>query len=169
VCAAYPVKGYDWEKMFAARDTLADAQALKRAGVRFAINKHDEDRPDDGKGDAGVDGFVRVSKAATGMMLIERSVFDRMRDKFPQLRYRNDIPGYRNERTQGNFWSFFDTLVHPESKRYMSEDYTFCHRWVKGCGGEVWLDVQSTLSHAGNIAYEGSFVEQAAAGNVRTT
>jgi hypothetical protein len=168
-CAAYPLKGYDWEKMFASRDTLTDAQALKRAGMRFAINVHDEDRPDDGKTSGVVNGFTRVSKAATGMMLIERTVFDRMREKFPDLRYRNDIPGYRNERTQGNFWSFFDTMVHPESKRYMSEDYTFCHRWVKGCGGEVWLDIQSSLSHSGSIAYEGSFLEQAAGGNIKST
>jgi hypothetical protein len=169
VCAAYPMKGYDWDKMFAARDTVTDGHGLKRAGMKFAINVHDEDRPAEGnKAGEVMNGFTRVSKAATGMMLIERVVFDRMRDAFPDLRYRNDIPGYRNERTQGNFWSFFDTMVHPESKRYMSEDFTFCHRWVKGCGGEVWLDIQSSLSHAGQVAYEGSFLEYAAAGSVRT-
>lgn len=168
-CAAYPLKGYDWDKMYAVRDTVPDGASLKRAGMKFAINVHDEDRPDDGKGNEVVNGFTRVSKAATGMMLIERSVFDRLREAFPDLRYRNDIAGYRNERTQGNFWTFFDTLVHPESKRYMSEDFTFCHRWVKGCGGEVWLDIQSSLSHTGQVAYEGSFLEQAAQGSLRTT
>ncbi|HUR89168.1 MAG TPA: hypothetical protein VMZ74_08780 [Ramlibacter sp.] len=160
-CAAYPLKGYDWEKLFAARETATNAVMLKRAAMRFATNVHDEDWPDDGKPATVVNGFIRVSKAATGMMLIERSVFDRLREKFPELRYRNDIQGYRNDHTQGNFWDFFDTLVHPQSRRYMSEDYTFCHRWVTGCGGEVWLDVQSTLSHAGQVAYEASFMDQA--------
>jgi len=130
--------------------------------LRFAVNLHDEDWPDDGKPTDVVNGFTRVSKAATGMMLIERGVFDRMREAFPQLRYRNDIPGYRNDHTQGNFWTFFDTLVHPETKRYMSEDYTFCHRWTQGCGGEVWLDIESSLSHWGHVAYEGSFLALAA-------
>lgn len=167
-CAAYPMKGYDWDKIYASREGAKDAIALKHTGLRFAVNVHDEDRPDEGKPADVINGFTRVSKAATGMMLIERSVFDRMREAFPDLRYRNDIPGYRNERTQGNFWTFFDTVVHPESRRYMSEDYTFCHRWVKGCGGEVWLDIQSTLSHWGSVAYEGSFLEQAAT-PVKTT
>jgi hypothetical protein len=163
VCAAYPMKGYDWDKMYALRDQAADPNALKRGGLRFAVNVHDEDRPDTGPSEV-VNGFTLVSKAATGMMLIERSVFDRLREAFPDLKYRNDIPGYRNDRSQGHFWTFFDTLVHPESKRYMSEDYTFCWRWVKGCGGEVWLDIQSSLSHWGHVPYEGSFLEQAAGG-----
>ena len=166
-CAAYPMKGYDWEQVFQARAQAADAAALKVAGLRFAINVHDEDRVDDGKGIQVVNGFAKVSKAGTGMMLVRRDVFARLREAFPQLQYRNDIAGYDNDSTRGNFWCFFDTLVHPKSQRALSEDYAFCHRWTQGCGGEVWLDLRSRLSHHGHAAYEGGFLERAAIGGLK--
>jgi hypothetical protein len=79
VCGAYPMKGYNWDKVLAAARKTDNVDTLKRASLQFAMNVHDEDRPR-GSGAAPVDdGFVQVSKAATGMMLIERQVFDRLR------------------------------------------------------------------------------------------
>jgi len=163
VCAAYPMKGYNWEKMLAAGRAADNTDALKRASLQFATNMRDEDWPpgeDRGKLDID-DGFVKVSKAATGMMLITRHVFERLQAAYPDLRYSNDVAGYDNPFTQGNFWTFFEPMVHPASRRYLSEDYAFCHRWTQGCGGDIWLDIQSRLSHFGNAAFSGSFLESA--------
>jgi hypothetical protein len=52
-------------------------------------------------------------------------------------------------------YGYFETLIHPVSRRYLGEDYSFCHRW-RSCGGEVWLDVQSRLSHEGTFVFEGN-------------
>ena len=94
------------------------------------------------------------------MMLIQRNVFEQMIQALPELRYVNDIKGYENDRTRGNFWLFFDTMIEPESRRYLSEDYAFCHRWCESCGGEIYLDIESELTHFGNFDYRGSFLRK---------
>lgn len=161
VCGAYPMKGYNWDKMLETAKTRDSPDALKRASLQFATNLRDEDWPagEDRNTLEIEDGFVKVSKAATGMMLIERQVMERMQQAYPDLRYTNDVAGYDNAHTRGNFWTFFETMVHPVTRRYMSEDYTFCHRWTKGCHGEIWLDVQSRLTHFGSAAFSGSLLE----------
>lgn len=163
VCAAYPMKGYNWDKLLEAAKTAGSGEALQRASLQFATNMRDEDWPQDAdRHTLDIDnGFVRVSKAATGMMLIERQVFERLQLAFPELQYSNDVAGYDNPHTRGNFWAFFDTLLHPVSRRYLSEDYAFCHRWTQACQGEIWLDIESRLSHFGNAAFSGSFLESA--------
>ncbi len=44
------------------------------------------------------------------------------------------------------------------TRRYLSEDYAFCHRWTQGCGGSIWMDVDSVVSHQGSYSYRGSFL-----------
>lgn len=163
VCAAYPMKGYNWDKMLAAGRAADNPDALKRASLQFAANMRDEDwPPDQDRSTLDINnGFVKVSKAATGMMLIERQVFERLQAAYPAMQYSNDVAGYENTYTHGNFWTFFETMVHPVSRRYLSEDYAFCHRWTQGCQGEIWLDVESRLSHFGSVAFSGSFLESA--------
>ena len=78
--------------------------------------------------------------------------------RYPELAYENDIPGYDNAHTRGHFHGLFDTLIHPVTRRYLSEDYAFCHRWAQGCGGEIWMDVQSVVTHVGHYGYRGSFL-----------
>lgn len=155
--AAYPKKGIDWQRVHAAVQAGQPPEALAQAGLDFALNLIDEDL-------AGQDripvtqGFVRVAKCGTGVLLIRREVFTKLALQYPELRYENDIPGYDNTHTRGNFWGFFDTLHHPVSRRYLSEDYAFCHRWTQGCGGEVWMDVESVITHYGSYGYRGSFL-----------
>ena len=64
---------------------------------------------------------------ATGFLMIKREVFDVLCKKHPDATFVNDIPGYASEKTNGNFWLFFETLVHPDTKRYLSENCAFYH------------------------------------------
>lgn len=154
---ACPKKGIDWARVHAAATAGQPPEMLARLGLDFALNLIDEDVKADGQVPV-TQGFVRVGKCGTGIMMIERRVFTALAQQFPELRYENDIAGYDNAHTRGNFWGFFDTLHHPVSRRYLSEDYAFCHRWVQGCGGEIWMDVESPIAHYGNYAYQGSFL-----------
>lgn len=160
VGAAYPKKGINWEKALKAAKTTEDPNVLRDMSVEMAINVFDEDMPNPGpdKGHPVVNGFMRVSKIATGFMLIQRGVFDIMRQRFPDKQYKNDITGYENQFSKGNFWSFFDVIIHPETKRYLSEDYGFCYLWTRGCGGEIWCDVTSRMTHFGAYSYSGSLL-----------
>ena len=38
---------------------------------------------------------------------------------------------------------------------YLSEDYTFCHRF-RAIGGKVWLDTRSRIRHVGSMEFAGS-------------
>ncbi|WOE30371.1 MULTISPECIES: hypothetical protein [unclassified Acinetobacter] len=101
------------------------------------------------------DGFIEINEAPTGFMLIKRQVFEKMMLAYPELNYVSDSIDYENK---GLHFRFFDTMVHPESKRYLSEDYHFCYLWQQ-LGGKIYVDAKSNLSHQGTKLYQGNFAE----------
>ena len=103
----------------------------------------------------GPDGFIEMSEAPTGFMVIKRSVFERMRQEYPDLQYVPDSVGVEDK---GLHYRFFDVMVHPISRRYLSEDYGFCYLWEK-MGGKIYIDGKSNLSHQGAKLYRGNFAE----------
>jgi hypothetical protein len=52
------------------------------------------------------------------------------------------------------FYNLFDCMIDPETGMYLSEDFTFCHRYRK-LGGKVWLDTESRLHHVGSMDFHG--------------
>ena len=79
---------------------------------------------------------MKVDDAPTGFMVIKRSVFEKMMAAYPELNYISDSDYKREDK--GLHYRFFDCMVDPESKRYLSEDYTFCRLWQQ-IGGEVYV------------------------------
>ena len=79
------------------------------------------------------------------------------------IKYINDLPQTTSDglkviidtKTQ---YAFFNAEVDPESKRYLSEDYLFCKRWIDKCGGEIWIDSHSTLTHTGTCSFKGNLM-----------
>ena len=53
-------------------------------------------------------------------------------------------------------YRFFDVMVDPESRRYLSEDYRFCRIW-EAIGGKIFVDANSDLSHQGERLYTDDF------------
>lgn len=102
------------------------------------------------------DGFAEVSELGTGFMMIRRSVFDKMRQAFPDDTYVNDLDLMKEDEFKDKFWLFFDTIRHPESRRYLSEDYAFCYKWTSGCNGQIWMDLLSPLNHTGTFTFKGN-------------
>ena len=99
------------------------------------------------------DGFIEMSEAPTGFMLIKREVFEKMMAHYPELRYVPDSIGVSD---QGLHYRFFDVMVDPETKRYLSEDYGFCRLW-ENMGGKIYVDAKSNLSHQGMKMYTGNY------------
>jgi hypothetical protein len=52
-------------------------------------------------------------------------------------------------------YALFDTMIDPESRRYLSEDYTFCRLWQM-MGGDVFLDPRTGLNHVGHYTFKGN-------------
>lgn len=93
------------------------------------------------------DGFAKVKEVPTGFMCIRRDVFTRLAGANPDLTYLT--PEGRMQ------YRFFDTMIDPETKGYLSEDYAFCRLWSR-IGGEIYLDAMSDLTHQGTKVYTGA-------------
>ena len=102
-----------------------------------------------------VNGFVELLDGPTGFMMIKRSVFKILEEKFPELWCKND----HQNRTFDDYHACFDCLIDPESKRYLSEDYAFCRR-LQIAGGKVFADVNTTLGHVGMLPFSGCLAER---------
>lgn len=100
------------------------------------------------------DGFVEVLDAPTGFMLIARTVFERMAQAYPELRYAPDDAHLPAAEASWPHYRFFDTLAEPGSGRWLSEDYAFCRRW-QALGGRIFVDARSNLGHQGLRTYTG--------------
>jgi hypothetical protein len=101
------------------------------------------------------DGFVEILDGPTGFMLISRSVFKKLEEKFPELWCKND----HQNRDFDEYHAAFDCMIDPVSKRYLSEDYAFCRRWQQA-GGKIFADVNTTLGHIGNLPFSGCMDER---------
>lgn len=142
------------------REVVAGAYPTKSTPPRYVV---------DFKEDAKIDkeNFTELERAGTGFLCIKRCVFEKMKEAYPELHYTSDIDaqyGFDSlpeenrptketiQKLKDNLYSFFDTSHHPETNEYLSEDYTFCHRWKK-IGGKIWLDTTCHLSHVGTVNF----------------
>ncbi|ANB73766.1 hypothetical protein AYM40_16425 [Paraburkholderia phytofirmans OLGA172] len=153
VAGVYPLKIDGWpaaglEHSLPAGSTKADFRA--RHAMYPAVAREDALEPD-------ADGFLDVLYAPTGFMLIQREVFLTLIQRFPELQYRSKLAG-RPELDVGDeaafCYAFFDTMIDPETRTYLSEDYAFC-RLLESIGITPAVDARSNLRHQGIAVYEG--------------
>ena len=103
-----------------------------------------------------VNSLMEVGEIGTGFLMIKRSVFENMIEKYgDSIRYKplNLVIGQKPE----NFYAFFHTDIDPDTNYYLSEDYFFVKRWIKDFDGKVFADIDIPLTHVGNMKFEGSF------------
>ena len=151
----YPLKRQDWpEQGLPSGMTLAQFEA---SYTRYTVNTSNTGERHGDVIEIAIqpDGFIKVREAPTGFMCIKRSVFERMIAAFPDLQYTPDQIGMED---LGLHYRFFDVMVDPETRRYLSEDYGFCRLW-EAIGGEIHVDATSNLSHEGYKTYQGNFAQ----------
>ena len=154
VVGAYPKKGVNWQRIRESvrnnNEPFNDKQ-IAAFGSDYAINFKFLNREQ--KQIAIENGLVRLHDGATGFMMIKRSAIDKMIEAYPDLKYNNDLntPPELNP----HFYAFFDTMIDPKDKRYLSEDYCFSRRWQE-LGGEIWLDPSISLNHYGSFNFQGN-------------
>lgn len=148
----YPLKRQDWPA-----DGLPEGMTRERfeqLAARYPVNAGGEEG---GQVDLKIDedGFMRVADAPTGFMVIKRKVFDLLIEKYPDYRYEPDWPK-GNVPGGGVHYRFFDTMIDPISRRFLSEDYAFCRR-LQNLGQDIYVDANSNLTHMGQRMYMGDF------------
>lgn len=156
IVGAYPKKGLNWQNVrnnvLHKPDQQYTDREIAAMGSDYAINFKFIDR--DARSIAIENGLIKLHDAGTGFMMIKRSTIERMIQAYPDLKYVNDV-NINNPKLGDNYYSFFDTMIDPTDRRYLSEDYTFCRRW-QDLGGDIYLDPTISLNHYGHFCFSGN-------------
>lgn len=145
VAAAYPMKLIDWASL---PQRCVDGEGLETAGLSYVggLCKDAEARRDGA--------FATARYVGGGFQLIRRSVFEKMFAAYPELRFAATHVYPAPPSASANLYALFEPLIDPEDGSYVSEDYAFCRRW-RALGGEIWLDMESRLTHTGPQNFAG--------------
>jgi hypothetical protein len=93
--------------------------------------------------------FIEVSKCGTGILLISRECIRIMIEKCPDI---VDKSRYKKM----PFADKFDQFITPFNKielddRELSEDFSFCYRWVEFCDGKIFANTNRNIQHVGQF------------------
>ena len=159
----YPIKHYYWNKLTDTKETVqqwlankkntqvnemcTDEQYIQSKLLRFNMNNISNVLEVENN-------LTKVKHLATGFMLIQRNVIEKMSLAFPSTKYTDDV-GFLHGDENRYAYALFDCGV--EDGHYFSEDWLFCSRWSK-MGGDIYVDVTINLNHTGIEDYNGSFI-----------
>jgi hypothetical protein len=158
----YPLKKYDWNRLTnpafissvisrkntsQIKDKLSDEQMIQHNLLHYNTNYLN--------GQLTIDqNIAKVKHLATGFMMIQRSVLEKLIRTHPATKYTDDVhflQPHENEMA----YALFDCGV--REGHYFSEDWLFCDRW-SNIGGDIYIDVTINLTHTGVEDYNGSFI-----------
>jgi hypothetical protein len=156
----YPKKCISWEKIKMAVDKgLADEdpQNLENFVGDYVFN------PKGGQQSIPLNEPVEVLEIGTGFMMMTKDTLSAYEVAFPDLRYKPDH--VRTESFDGSrmIHAYFDTIIDPDTKRYLSEDYMFCYN-VQKMGRKVWFCPWMQMQHVGSYIFGGSLAHLASIG-----
>ena len=156
----YPKKCISWEKIKIAVDkgmADEDPNVLEKYVGDYVFN------PKGGQKEIPIGQPVEVMEIGTGFMMIRRQTFDKYKEVYPHLSYKPDH--IRTAAFDGSreIHAYFDCIIDPVSKRYLSEDYMFCYNTEKA-GMKVWLCPWMSMNHVGSYVFGGSLADLASIG-----
>lgn len=160
VCGPYPKKVISWEKIKVAVDRgFADEnpQVLGKYVGDYVFN------PAGDQTEIALQEVVEVMEGGTGFMMIQRSAFEKYAEAYPEFMYLPDHIRSANFDGTREIMAYFDCVICPDTKRYLSEDYMFC-QWSRKAGIKVWMCPWMRLTHTGTYTYGGSLVDIAQIG-----
>lgn len=157
VVGAYPKKAINWTSIInASRNNPEENETTIEGHSSNYVVNFDHLQDENGNRTPQVqivDNLVRLKDAGTGFMCIQREVIQKMFDAHPETKYVNDINV--DMKFEPYMYALFDGIIDPDSRRYLSEDYTFCRRW-QNMGGEIYLDPRTALNHVGHYTFRGN-------------
>jgi glycosyltransferase involved in cell wall biosynthesis len=147
VCGAvYPLKRLDWDRIRA--QAKAGIENLAASTLNYVMDLKD------GEPTPPTTDFFQVKYLGTGFLMIKKTVFAKMAERYPETRFKSIHLGLNIDAANAPAHAFFDCMIDPDSGEYLSEDYTFCKRWTR-IGGEIWAYANSRLAHVGTMTFEG--------------
>jgi hypothetical protein len=143
--AGYPMKAINWEAVRQA--ALLGKQNLQLYSGFFAMNFLPEASAVQNETP------LAVRDVGTGMMFINRRVFDEMAPLCGKYVGNTVTAGSKGEMIT----EYFYTEIDPELNVLLSEDYAFCAKWRK-MGNEVFVAPWVKITHIGHYVFGGSMM-----------
>ena len=165
----YPLKQYQWNKLLKDpqnpyNTNVVQTMLMKKNGSQLASIISDETTVQCNMVKYNVNyidsmlkieyNMAKVKHIATGFMMIQRNVLERLMVALPKTKYVDDV-GFLKPHEQPYAYALFDCEV--VDGHYYSEDWLFCHRWTQ-LGGDTWMDVSINLTHTGVEDYKGCYI-----------
>ena len=165
LCAPYPKKCIAWEKIKAAVDqgkADEDPQALDKYVGDYVFN------PVPGVNKIKLDEPAEVLEGGTGFMMFTKHGLQKFKDAYWEdsenspggFRYKPDHVRTKEFDGSREIMMYFQALIDPKSRRYLSEDYMFC-QWARKIGLKIWLCPWMQLQHVGTHVFGGSLTDLA--------
>ena len=151
MCGAYPKKAISWEKVKSAVDQgFADDDPRNLANYigDYVFSPI-------ANGSININEPVEVLESGTGFMMIKKNTFKKFLEHFPNYTYLPDHSRTENFSGDREIGLFFHCEIDPKTRRYLSEDYWFCHK-AREAGLKTWLCPWIELEHTGTYTFKGS-------------
>ncbi len=147
----YPTKRIDWDKIL----LLSKGGYVPREADSLSYVLEFEDP----KKIEVKNGFAKARYAGNGFLMLQKSALQKMIKKYPELNYARVHQSDDVLRASPSRFALFNCLIDEKTGIYLSEDYSFCRRWTD-IGGEIWIDLESRLTHIGPISFNGNVATQ---------
>jgi hypothetical protein len=154
IACAYPMKTINWEKIWKRinEGTIKNKRDLEVSGNIYPLKVKDQNNI------LVNNGIMEVTHAPTGCMLIKRETFDKMIEKYSDLKIEQPTVLNGNTENTSVMYNFFDTFYDKENKKYYGEDFGFCQKWTD-IGGKCYVYINDYISHVGEHCYVGRFLD----------
>jgi len=151
----YPLKTLRWDKAY---DKMKQGKIKNGEDIRKSLHTYPMKIPNNNNVDV-YRGVIEVTHSPTGCMLIKKSVFTKMIEKYPDKNIVQKTVINGEYVTMPHLWNFFDTTHDPVEKTYLGEDFSFCKLW-RDIGGKCYAFIEDPISHIGEHQYEGRFADE---------
>ena len=152
VTGPYPKKTIAWEKVKKA------VEIGKADDTPFALDEYTADyvfNPINKLASFNLAEPLEIGEGGTGFMCIHRDTFLKYAEAYPELRYKPDHIRTDNFDGTREITAFFDCVIDPKTRRYLSEDYFFCQK-AREIGMQVWMCPWMKLNHIGSYIFKGN-------------
>ena len=147
ICGLYPKKKVNWELIHHITNLGAPVPVLETQSGTLDDSLFS---PIDPPTESNLP--VRVEKAGSGFIMIERSVFTTIKEKFPEYAF-HEKKNY--EEGFAELYAWYDTrfVIKDGVNQQLGEDVSFCYP-CRDAGIEIWCCPWINVGHIGNMEYK---------------
>jgi hypothetical protein len=147
--AVAPKRKFYIDRFYKAAKDGASIEAANAAGVDFVIRHLGKDKV------TVTDGMCVVDGVGMATTLIQYDVLDRLvKGGHVEKREEFNAASGKVDTTYG----FFD-LTYSVDGKFLSEDFSFCHRFREKLNGETWIVLDREIGHIGQFTYQANYME----------